>query len=286
MSSPELDRLREATRKEWVDDKTTAARRKWYPKLAVFLRGASEAIVRASELRPGLEVLDIASGMGEPALSLAAALGPTGRVTATDIDAGILAGAEEHAASQGLSNVVFRLADAEALPFPDQSFDRVACRFGIMFFADHLKALRECRRVLKPGGRAVFIAWGPSAQPVFAATVGVLEKYAPAPPRDPDAPHPFKFSEPGKLGRALAQAGFEHSHEELRTISMVWNGPPEEFWEQFAQSAAPFRPLIDSLPAEKHNHAVSEIVASIEKYSDGQQVNFPGIIVVATGIRQ
>ncbi len=285
MSSPEIERLREETRKQWSDQRTTAARSKWYPKLAVFLRGATQAIVDAADLRPGLEVLDLASGMGEPALSVAAAIAPGGCLTATDIDAGILAAAEENATTRGLSNLVFRLVDAEALPFPDQSFDRVTCRFGVMFFADHLKALREARRVLKPGGRAVYVVWGPADQPVYAATVGVLEKYVQPPPRDPDAPHPFRFSEPGKLRRALAQAGFERAHEEHRSITMVWNGPPEEYWQQFAEAAAPFRPLIDALPAERRGEAVREIVASLGRYADAAQLNVPGVITVGTGIR-
>jgi ubiquinone/menaquinone biosynthesis C-methylase UbiE len=285
MSSPEIKRLREETRSQWSDQRTTAARSKWYPKLAVFLRGATEAVVEAANLRAGLEVVDLASGMGEPALSVAAAIAPGGCVTATDIDAGILAAVEENAARRGLSNIVLRLADAEALPFPDQSFDRVTCRFGVMFFADHLKALREARRVLKPGGCAVYVVWGPADQPVYAATVGVLEKYVQPPPRDPDAPHPFKFSAPGKLRRALAQAGFEQACEELRPITMVWDGPPEEFWQQFAESAAPFRPLIDGLPAERRDDAVREIVASLGRYADAGQMKIPGIITLGTGIR-
>lgn len=278
--------MSEAQQRGWGDEKTVAARRKWYAQYVAFSRAATEAIVGVAEVRPGLEVLDLASGTGEPALSLAAAVGPAGRVTATDIEPGPLAIAEESAAQRGLANLIFRQADAQALLFPDQSFDRVTCRFGVMFFPDHVQALRECRRVLKPGGRAVYVAWGPSEQPVYQTTVGILLKYVQAPPRYPDAPHPFKFSEPGKLGRALEQASFDSVQEELRTIPMVWTGPPEQFWEQFTETSVAFRPLIEALSGKARDNAVREIHAAIGKYYDGRQINFPGVIILATGTRQ
>ncbi len=99
-----------------------------------------------------MKVLDLACGSGEPSLSLARAVGPMGHVIATDIVPGMLEIAEENARRKGLSNIEFRIADAEAIPFPDESFDVVTCRFGVMFFSDPERAMREARRVLKNDG--------------------------------------------------------------------------------------------------------------------------------------
>jgi len=108
-----------------------------------------------------MRVLDLASGSGEPALTLARHVDATGHVVATDLSQGMLDLAEENARKVGLANISFRQADAHRLPFDNESFDCVTCRLGIMYFVDVHGALMEIRRVLKPEGRAVFAAWGP-----------------------------------------------------------------------------------------------------------------------------
>src|SRR5579864_52404 len=135
MSTPDqekLQKLREHFRHEWTDQKTVCAWRKWYAHIAHFTRGATEALLAAAQLRPGMRVLDLASGVGDPALSLAAAVGPTGHVVATDLGPGMISLAEDLARTKGLKNIEFSEANAESLPFPDESFDVVTCRFGVM----------------------------------------------------------------------------------------------------------------------------------------------------------
>ena len=131
-------------------------------------------IVERAHVAPGMTVLDLASGHGEPAFALAAAVGPTGHVTATDQGPALLAIAEERARGEGLTNMTFRVADAHALPFPDGTFDRVTSRLGVMYFVELERAMQEVRRVLKPGGRVTFMAWGPLDQPLFQILVAGL----------------------------------------------------------------------------------------------------------------
>ncbi len=90
-----------------------------------------------------MDVLDLASGEGDPVLTLAALVGEHGTVTATDVNPGPLAAAAVHARQSGISNIQFHVADAQQLPFEDAAFDRVTCRFGVMFFPDPLAA-RSC----------------------------------------------------------------------------------------------------------------------------------------------
>jgi SAM-dependent methyltransferase len=280
-----LERFREKLRQEWTDEQTVAAWRKWHGRLAAFTHGVTEANLEAAQLRPGMRVLDLASGVGDPALSIAEAVGPSGHVTATDIGPGMIGLAEELARSKGLTNIDFRVADVESLPFPDESFDVVTCRFGVMFFPDQVKAFRECLRILKPGGRVAFVAWGGREQPFLTATINHVLKYVDAPPPDPEAPHAFMFGERGLLQRRLEAAGFAGVREEVRTVSGRWTGTPEEYWQQFIEVAAPFRPLIAKLTPETRAKAEEEIFAALRKLWDGKVLTMPLEIVIGTGTR-
>src|SRR5258708_24769707 len=130
-----------------------------------------------------MHALDLASGSGEPALSVSAAVGPQGRVTATDLIREMLQIAEENASARNIKNIDFRAADAEQLPFPAGLFDRVTSRFGIMFIPNIQKALGEMRRVLKPGDRLPFVTWGPMEEnPLFSSMIKPFLKYVDVPP--------------------------------------------------------------------------------------------------------
>jgi SAM-dependent methyltransferase len=282
-----IQRFRENLHLEWTGDKTVAAWRKWHAQIAAFTLGATEGLLESAHLRPGMRVLDLASGVGDPALSIAVGVAPSGRVTATDLGPGMISLAAELARQKGLTNIEFREASAESLPFPDESYDVLTCRFGIMFFPDLPKALRECLRVLKRGGRAVFVAWGKKEQPFFTTTAGIVLKHVPAPPPppDPDGPSLFMFGERDRLRRALEAAGFSNVQEQDRIIPGRWASSVEQYWEQFTEVAAPFRPLLDQLTPEKMAQAKSEILAALKKFWTGKELNMPLEIVIGTGVR-
>src|SRR3989454_562041 len=283
-----IQMFRTRLKEEWTGDATVAAWRKWHAQIAAFTRGATEAILEAAHLRPDMRVLDLACGVGDPALSIAAEVAPSGRVTATDLGPGMISLAEELARKKGLTNIEFREASAESLPFPGESYDVLTCRFGVMFFPDLPSALRECYRVLKPGGRAAFVAWGKKEQPFFSTTAGILLKHVPVPPPppDPDGPSMFMFGERDRLRRALEAAGFTNVHEEARIVNGHWAGPPEEYWEQFSEVAAPFRPLLAQLSPEGKAAATAEILTALKRFWNGRELNMPLEIVIASGTRR
>jgi ubiquinone/menaquinone biosynthesis C-methylase UbiE len=126
-----IERYRERLREDWTEEATVYAWRKWQASLSGFTRGVTEALMQAAPLCPGMRVLDLANGVGDPALSIAEAVGPSGHVTATDLGSGMIAFAEDLARARGLGNVEFRIANVEALPFPNESFDVVTCGAGI-----------------------------------------------------------------------------------------------------------------------------------------------------------
>lgn len=285
-TAPTIEQFKEMVRQEWTDEVNVAAWSKWKASIAVQTQAMTDAIVTSAQILPGSEVLDIAGGTGELAFTIAAGVGPTGHVTATDLGPGMLAVAEEEAGSRGLTNLTFRQADAHSLPFADETFDRVTCRFGVMYFADSPTALGEIRRVLKPGGRAAFIAWGPLTENTFFLTcVGPFFKRVPPPPPSPGAPTPFKYAEAGTLAGELRGAGFAHVEEETRTMPLPWPGPPEELLRHFRDVAAPFRPLIDGMPDAEREAAVGEVLAGARRFYDGERVNMSATVVVAAAVR-
>ena len=258
--------------------------RNWNPQYVVLTRSATEVMVQAAQVKPGMQVLDVASGTGEPALTLAEALGPEGHVTATDLVPQMLSLAQENARKRGLTNLTCQQADAEALPFAAHSFDRVTCSFGIMFCPDAGQVLREIRRVLRRGGRAAFVVWGPlERNPQFTSTVGILTKYVSLPPPPSGAPTPFAFAQPGTLSAALHRAGFTQVEEDTRTVPWVYPGSAEEYWA-FMREMAGLQRFFDALAPEQHARVIGEVLAAIGRYEEGQQVKLSAVLVVATGV--
>jgi SAM-dependent methyltransferase len=272
-----------ASNPQWGASYRLVAAEKWKAKSAAMGGAVTEALVEYAQPALGMQVLDLASGTGEPAISLAARVGPQGHVTALDLSPELLAIADERARARGLSNFLTRQADAHDLPFPDDSFDLATCRFGVMFFSDCDRALRELHRVLKPAGRACFLAWGPFDQPYWSSTMAVVHKHAGGSLMTPGGPDMFCFAKPDSLSAALRAAGFRDVEEEIKTLAWTWPGPPEEVWEYARSVSTPFRPLLERVPAAQWDEINVEVLQAIRKYSEGESVHFGVTVVLASG---
>jgi len=267
----------------WGSSYRLVASEKWKAKSAIMGREATQALVDFADPRPGMQILDLASGTGEPAISLASAVGPGGHVTALDLSQDLLDIANRRARQRGLTNFRTHVADAQHLPFAENSFHLATCRFGVMFFADALRALRELNRVLRPGARACFLAWGPVDQPYWASGMGVVHKHVGGALLVPGGADPFRFSEPGSLSAALAEAGFEDKKEEVRVIPWDWPGPPDEVWEQQKAVSAPFRPMLERVPEDQWPAINAAVVEAIQKFQRGDTIHFTATVVFASG---
>ena len=284
--SDQLKKFETKVKTEWLDDATCAAWRKWHDKSVLFWRELTREQLAVSRLAPGQRVLDLASGTGDPALAVAAAVGPTGHVVVTDLAPQMLEIARDNATRAGLANLSYEVLDAHSMPYPDASFDRVTCRLGVMFFWDCQKALREIRRVLKPGGLVSFVCWGPIEQNEQMRTMtGPFHRRQPLPPPVPGAPHPARFGSPGSLSAELRTAGFSAIAEQSLTVTMRWPGSPAELWTRQYEISAPLRPYFDSFAPEVKAEAVQETIAGLTALYDGQEVVTRAGLVVATATK-
>jgi SAM-dependent methyltransferase len=179
-------------------------------------------LVEAIAPQPGHTVLELAAGLGETGFLAAELIQPGGELITSDFVPEMLSAAQRRAEELRLRNVRFRQVDAELnMDFPAGSIDGVLCRWGYMLLADPEAALRETRRVLRPGGRVALAAWtGPddnrwSADPVRALVErGLIE------PADPDAPGQFAWAREGVIAEHLENAGFvEHEVEQVNFVN-------------------------------------------------------------------
>lgn len=277
----------------WQDPNVIRAFTEWHPVAVEFYRSASAALLEAAQVRTGLQVLDIGTGTGIPAVQVAGIVGPRGMVTATDPSAALLAEAEANARSAGLQNIEFRRAMVEALPFADGSFDAVVSQLGLMFAADLPRALGEVRRVLRPGCRAAFLAWGPyELNPFWRGFRDVVPRYQQSSPADdatdaetsrredvePDPRQPFRFADPASLAEALEQAGFLDVQAELRHVGLPLPAP--ELLLRFFLTTSQFD---KTLRREQRQAFTIDVLAAYRTFMQDDGVTLPAVFVLGWG---
>ncbi len=193
---------------EW--DNTAQGWDRHSPSIRVWLKQPTEAMLKMAGVAPGQTVLDVAAGAGDQTLDLAALVGPTGRVVATDISERFLALAQRNAAKAGFSNVTTHHADAEHLDVTAASFDAAVCRLGLMFLPDPLAGLVQVHRALRSGGRFCSMVFaGPEQNPCLRILMLTALRHAGLPARDPFQPGGLvSLGRPGDIDALFRSAGF------------------------------------------------------------------------------
>ena len=242
------------------------------------------ALIEEAGISAGQSVLDVAGGPGEPSLTIAEVVGPTGSVTHTDAVAEMVATAEAEAKRRGLTNMRFQQSVAESLPFADNSFDATVSRLGVMLFADPAAGLREMLRVTKPHGALCLIVWGNIERNPFTTSVSkVIARYVDAPPEDPDAPGAFRFAESGKLSGLLAEAGAVDVKERELNFDIAAPVLLKEFWEMRSTMSGTLREKLATLSADKAREVESEVLEAVREFFPNNQMRFPAQMLVVSG---
>jgi ubiquinone/menaquinone biosynthesis C-methylase UbiE len=206
------EQIREQQKQAW--NKVSPAWKKWDQFIMEFLRPMGDAIVDQLDIKEDDLVLDIAAGTGEPGLTIAT-IAKKGQVIGTDLSEEMLLIAADSAAAKGLKNYSTKAANVSELPFGNDTFTKVSCRMGFMFFPNMQLAANEIYRVLKPGGRIAIAVWSaPEENFWYTVMQGVIKKYIELPPAEPGGPGMFRCAKPGLMTDILRQAGFKHTGEQ------------------------------------------------------------------------
>jgi len=191
---------------------------KWFHVIEQGAAPLSRRMIELAELSPGARVLDIGTGLGEPAITLANQLDASARVLAIDRDSEMISMARARAAGQGLDNIDFEVADIESLVLADNSLDAILARWCLMFVEDLGASLERLVGALRPGGRLVFATWARAEQvPSLTLARRTTHHYFGWPEPDSGAGTPFSLSDPAAVEDLLNAIGCsEISSESVR----------------------------------------------------------------------
>jgi ubiquinone/menaquinone biosynthesis C-methylase UbiE len=263
----EIETIRDQQKETW--NKFSSGWKKWDELTMDFLKPMGDEIIRLLHPENGHIILDVAAGTGEPGLTIAAHLN-SGKVISTDLAEGMLEIAQENAKKRGIKNFETIVCDVSELPFEDNTFDAVSCRFGFMFFPDMLMATREMVRVLKPGGRIATTVWNiPEKNFWVTAIMGTINKNIELPPPIPGAPGMFRCAKEGFMSDLFSQAGLKNISENevsgklnCKTIDIYWN-----LMNDVAAPVVAALSKTDGAMIEKIKNEVFHLVN--QKYPDG-----------------
>jgi SAM-dependent methyltransferase len=251
MSKPGFDsnQFKISQRKSW--DGVAAGWQTWWKTIEKGGQKVSDKLVGLAEIKPGQKVLDIATGIGEPAVTAARTVGDKGHVTATDISPEMLAIGRERAQHQGLKNIEFKEGDAEMVNLPSSAFDAAICRWGLMFLPNLSIALDNIRRSLVTGGRLAAAVWAePRKVPQLNFPVIVVRQELQLPPPPAGIPGPFSLADSNELKNYLLQAGFKDIQSENIQVTFEFDSA-EDFVRFTKDIAAPVNALLANETEER-----------------------------------
>lgn len=275
------ERYKADQRRQW--DAVTPELRDWWPVFEAFLAPVTRAMLASARLGNGAQVVDVATGFGEPALTVARHVGSEGRVVATDLSAGMLEVAAERASARGVGNVEFLQMDAEEPTLPEGRYDAVLCRLGLMFLPHLDAALNRLRALLAPQGRLVAAVWGtPEANPWMTGALQTLTEYLELPAPPPGAPGPFALSGRGVLSDALGRGGLDEVWSVRVPLRFAWPSPAA--YAAFHQ-ASPLRRLVADEEPARCAQAWTEVATTASRRWGAGPLHLPGEVVIAGGLR-
>lgn len=274
----QLEEIREQQKASW--NKFSPGWKKWNDLMMDFLKPVGDEIIRSINPKDADVVLDIAGGTGEPGLTIATML-KGGKVIITDLSENMLEITKENAKQRGISNIETRACDVCELPFADNTFDAISCRFGFMFFPDMLLAAKEMARVLKPGGRIAVAVWnGPEKNFWVTVTGDTINRNMQLPAPQPEAPGMFRCAKEGLIQGLFQQAGLKNTSEKEVTGKLK-SGTTDAYWNMMTEVAAPFVAALsqaDDAMKEKIKREVYQAVN--QKFPDGNIIIDSSALVI------
>ena len=246
----------------------------------------TQALVEDGQIGTGQVVLDIATGPGEPALSVAGLVGPKGKVFGIDPIPEMVTAARRAADRLELRNVQFDVAFADKMPFPADMLDAVISRFGVMFLPSPVDGVREMLRVLKPGRKLALAVWHLAGNNPFHYSLSrVIDRYVESPPLAPDALDAFRFATPGKLRAILSEAGAISVSERLLQFRIQAAISLEDFWTLRIEISEKLREKIARLSNDQMTEVKRHTLESLREYVTDSGMSFPAEVLIVSGAK-
>jgi ubiquinone/menaquinone biosynthesis C-methylase UbiE len=295
MSKSQDEIIRDRARMEW--SAAAPGWKKYGKDMVRWMAPISDQLIKSAGISTGQTVLDVATGTGQPALTIAKIVGQNGKVMGVDLSPEMIEVAKEEAAYLGLTNKVhFQVVEDESLSmFSANTFDAIVCRNGLMFMPDPVKALKAFLRVLKPGGKASVTVWGsPDKSPVMRAVMKEISKHVP-----PDleklpstaAPSgtsggPFSISNVDMLRDYFLKAGFSNFNADKIEVTVAQTDTAEQLWQAMTEVTGFLVLLLSKLPEEKKLAIKNDVIESLSKiFPSSGSLKFTGELILGTGTK-
>ncbi len=267
MTTLDSKQYKEEQRQNW--DRVANNWQKWWKTIE---RGAEKVSIRLidlAEIKPGSRVLDIATGIGEPAITAADRVGSSGHVLATDISPQMLSVAKQRAISLGLQNIIeFKEGDIETVDLPSSAFDAVLCRWGLMLLPDLKAGLSNIYGPLVEDGHFAAAVWASPAQDTLSATtMNTIMKETNAPPPPPGSPGPFSLSDENSLKNSFMISGFKDLNIERMNVSYDFDSL-EDYTTFTSETIGPLQKVLANQTSERKKEILKVVTEAAEKYAD------------------
>lgn len=284
MSPAESEAIKERERNNW-----TSVAEGWHRRDELLRKGAepvTEWILAHAGIAEGHQVLDIASGTGEPAISAARLVGDKGRVIGTDLVEEMLVFARVKAQQAGLENIEFNCSDGEALEFEPSTFDAVTIRWGLMFMPEPEVCLASVYRLMKQGARISIACWSdPDKNPFISLLTTILGKYMDLPTPPPGAPGIFAFADPERLRSVIETAGFRDIALQEMEVDFIEVDSGRAYWEAMSDMAAPVMQFVNQMDSATRSWFIDDVITSADALKQDGVLRMCGTTWVASAVK-
>ncbi len=279
---PSTEEIRASQRATWA--RLSGGWEKWDLVIMDQLGPVGTAMIESLDIAEDQQHLDIASGTGEPGLTIARLL-PRGRVMLTDLSAEMLDVAARRAEAQRITNIETRVCSADDLPIDDATFDSISVRFGYMFFPDAASATAEFARVLKPGGRICSSVWvKPEENPWTSILMQAIATEVELAPADPDGPNMFRCGAPGCVSAVYEAAGLRDVAEWDVGVEVVTSSPAE-YWEMMSEHVSLAVAALQQVDEPAQERIRATVIANVSEYQKDGKVRVPGVARCIVGTK-
>jgi ubiquinone/menaquinone biosynthesis C-methylase UbiE len=287
LSTLDSRKYKEAERQNW--DSVANNWQKWWETIERGAEKVSRRLIELAEIKPGSRVLDIATGIGEPAITAANQIGNSnnGHILAIDISPQMLSVAKQRAISLGLQNVIeFKEGDIETIDLPSSTFDAGLCRWGLMFLPDLKAGLSNIYRSLIESGRFAAAVWAsPDQDTLIATTMNIVMKETNSLPPPPGTPGPFSLSDENSLKNSFIMAGFKDLAIERMNVSFDFDSP-EDFTTFTSETAGSLQKMLANQTNKRKGEILKLVTEAARKYTDNNhagKVRFKNEAILIVG---